>query len=166
MNHTTTELGVGLFVIAGIIALSYLSIALGDIQVLEDPPWVAQARFATVGDLKASAPVRLAGVKVGQVDQIYLKNYAAEVVLHLDPALKLPTDTIASIRTSGLLGESFVSLSPGAAEGDMKDGDRMTQTESPINLIDLIAKYAFGSVEDDDSPQGDGGDDSGLPDPF
>lgn len=151
--YTRMEIGVGLFIMAGALALGYLSLSLGALELLPQPRIHLGARFASAGELKAGAPVKLAGVAVGKVTGIALKDYAAEVSLTVDTAVELPVDTIASITTTGLLGESYVSLSPGAAEKDLKDGDRITRTEPPIDLMELISKYVFGSgVQGDETP--------------
>lgn len=143
-KYTRIEISVGLFLIAGAAILGYLSVSLGGLELMPREHYHIHARFASVGDLSSGAPVRIAGVRVGEVESIRLVDYAAEVTLHVEQPLELPADTIASIRTSGLLGESYVSLSPGGAEANMKDGDRVMQTEPAIDLIHLLSKYAFG----------------------
>jgi phospholipid/cholesterol/gamma-HCH transport system substrate-binding protein len=157
-TYSTTELSVGVFVLIGIVALGYISISIGGVE------WGAkrisvQARFASVGDLKPGAAVKIAGVKVGTVRDIELDNYAADAELRLDAELAIPSDTIASIRTEGLLGESYVLLRPGGADDDLTDGGRIPQTEPALDLIDLLVKYALSSDEDEDASGGDAIDD-------
>jgi phospholipid/cholesterol/gamma-HCH transport system substrate-binding protein len=146
-RYTRIEIAVGAFVLGGLAALAYLSVSLGSMRLLSPETMRVGARFATVGGLKEGATVRMAGVNVGKVKDIRLEDYAAEVTLEVESGLALPADTIASIRTEGLLGEAFVSLSPGASEEDLKDGGRIPRTEPPLDLIELLSKYAFGSVE-------------------
>lgn len=162
-TYSRVEIGVGIFVLLGMAALAYLSISLGEVRWFQSPQLRIDARFSSVGDLKEGAAVKMAGVRVGQVDSITLQNYAAEVVLSVQPDLALPKDTIASIRTSGLLGESHISLSPGADEANLAAGDRIMQTEPPIDLIELVSKYAFGSANEVDEPAGGG---ASAADPF
>jgi phospholipid/cholesterol/gamma-HCH transport system substrate-binding protein len=103
------------------------------------------ARFSNVGDLKVRAPVKVAGVTVGRVDSIRLADYYGEAVLSIERTVVLPRDTIASITTAGLLGDAYISLSPGAAEDNLAEGGRITHTEPALNVADLLGRYAFGS---------------------
>jgi phospholipid/cholesterol/gamma-HCH transport system substrate-binding protein len=146
-EHSKTEITVGAFVLAGGVALAYLSLALGAIEI-GPTHYSLFARFAAVGDLKRGAPVKVAGVKIGAVQDISLENYAAEVRLEIDRDIKLPSDTIGSIRVLGLLGDSYISLSPGGSEKDLSAGDHLTHTEPAIELIDLLAKFILGSSKE------------------
>lgn len=142
--NTKTEILVGAFVMLGIAALGYLSISIGGLQLVSPDRYVLKARFASVGDLKPGAPIRLAGVKVGQVTSVKLKDYSAEADLSIGRALVLPKDSVASIRTEGLLGNTYVSLTPGGSLENLRDGGLVSQTEPAIDLGDLLARYAFG----------------------
>lgn len=148
-TYSTTEIAVGGFVIAGATALAFLSFSIAGLNIFEAEGLSLQARFASVGDLKSGAVVKMAGVKVGSVKSIRLENYAAEVTLSVDPQLQLPSDTIASIRTAGLLGDSYVLLRPGGSEKNLKPNDRIAQTEPAIDLIDLVVKYALEKDNED-----------------
>ena len=148
-KHTPTELIVGLFVLAGIGSLAYLSVSIGGIQLFDTPKIYIQARFASVGDLQRGAAVKMAGVKVGSVGSIELKNYQAEVKLAVNKSLPIPTDTIASIRTEGLLGESYILLRPGGELDNLQTGGQIAQTEPAIDLIDLLVRYALEGGSDD-----------------
>src|SRR5271167_4597182 len=108
--HTRTEVMVGAFVILGIVAIAYLSISIGNLDMLHHNRYVVRARFASVGGLKPGAAIKIAGVKVGTVSALGLRDYLAEAELSIPRAVELPKDTIASIRTEGLLGSAFVSL--------------------------------------------------------
>lgn len=163
-EHTRTELAVGAFVIVGLAGLAYLSVSIGGLELLPQDRIAVKARFASVGDLKAGAAVKIAGVKVGSVGRIQLESYAAEAELLVRSDVALPEDTIASIRTEGLLGESYVLLRPGGSEEDLADGGRIGQTEPAIDLIDLLVKYALESGESSGDSEAGGGD--ALPDPF
>lgn len=150
--YTRTDISVGLFVLVGVFALGYLSISIGGLELGPSKRYTVVARFAAVGDLGEGAPVKMAGVTIGRVDSIRLKNYVAVARLRLDESVAVPEDTIASIRTSGLLGESYVSLSPGSAEKNLASGGQIMQTEPAIDLLELVEKYAFGStgIEEDE----------------
>ena len=146
LDYTRTEIAAGIFVVGGLLALAYLSISIGGIKIMPAHTYEVSARFSNIGDLKVRAPIKLAGVTVGPVRRIRLANYYAEVEMAVDQALVLPEDTIASISTAGLLGESYVSLSPGAADRNLAPGGRITHTEPAVNVVDLISKYAFGGT--------------------
>jgi phospholipid/cholesterol/gamma-HCH transport system substrate-binding protein len=106
--------------------------------------------------LKQGAPVRLAGVKVGQVTDVRLKDYLAEAELAVARSLSLPKDTVASIRSEGLLGDTYVSLSPGGSLENLREGALVTRTEPAIDLSDLLARYAFGKPSEPAPSTADG----------
>lgn len=154
-EYTKTEIVVGLFVIAGIAAISYLSVSIAGLDLFVGDRTELVARFASVGDLKEGAAVKIAGVQVGSVRSIRLDEYAAEAKILVAKDVALPADTIASIRTEGLLGEAYVLLRPGGSEKNLGPGDRVAQTEPAIDLIDLVVKYALSSDDDGgDAPAG------------
>ena len=143
--NTKAEVLVGAFVMLGIAALGYLSISIGGLQLVAPDRYALKARFASVGDLKQGAPIRIAGVKVGQVANVQLKDYLAEAELSIARSVVLPKDTVASIRSEGLLGNTYVSLTPGGSLENLHDGALIAQTEPAIDLSDLLARYAFGT---------------------
>jgi phospholipid/cholesterol/gamma-HCH transport system substrate-binding protein len=145
LDYTRTEIVAGVFVVGGLVALAYLSISISGFKILPAHTYEISARFSNIGDLKLRAPIKVAGVNVGQVRAIRLANYYAEVEMSIEQTLELPEDTIASISTAGLLGESYVSLSPGASDRNLPPAGRITHTEPAVNVVDLISKYAFGS---------------------
>ena len=145
-NHSRLEISVGAFVAAGLAMVAYRAISLGNVRVLSGDRTTIVARFSSIGDLRKAAPVRIAGVNVGQVGNIQLADYVARIELRIDADVKIPSDTIASIRTSGLLGESFVSLSPGGSDRVLRDGETIVQTEPAMDITQLLQKYAFGST--------------------
>lgn len=144
-NHSRLEISVGAFVAAGLAMIAYLALSLGNVHLLSGKRTALVARFSSIGDLRKAAPIRIAGVNVGQVGAIQLADYVAHIELLIDAEVKIPADTIASIRTSGLLGESFVSLSPGGSDRMLGDGDAIAQTEPALDITQLLQKYAFGS---------------------
>lgn len=147
MKKFYIELTAGVFVLLGILAFAYLSIQLGGVNLLGGEAYEVTATFSQVGALRGGAPVVIAGVDVGEVQDVRLKNYAAIVRMHIRSDIELPTDSIASIRTRGLIGEQYVAVSPGGARETVEPGGRITETEPAIDLHSLIAKYAFGEVE-------------------
>jgi phospholipid/cholesterol/gamma-HCH transport system substrate-binding protein len=145
------EFGVGVFVLLGLAALVYLTLKLGAGELIGSDTYPVEARFANTGGLSTGATVMLAGVTVGRVDVIRLdpEDYSAIVEMRIRSGLALPTDTMASIKTSGLIGDKFVALAPGADEELLRPSARITMTESALELESLISKMAFGSVKNE-----------------
>ena len=148
MEKKSIEAAVGIFVILGMICVGYLTIKLGKMQVIGDNTYPLYARFESVSGLKPGAFVEMAGVPVGQVDSITLDNKekVAVVKLKIKKNVTLADDVIASISTSGLIGDKYVKLTPGGADENLKPGGTITETESAVDLESLISKYVFGSV--------------------
>ncbi|MBI1894564.1 MAG: outer membrane lipid asymmetry maintenance protein MlaD [Candidatus Rokubacteria bacterium] len=147
MKRTNLELTVGGFVLIGILALGYLSINLGRVELLGRRGYMIFADFPTVGGLKSGSSVEIAGVEVGRVDSIRLANYQARVTFRIQEGVKLQEDTIASIKTKGLIGEKYVRLSPGGSDRVIQSGGQIREVEAPVDLEELIGKYIFGQVE-------------------
>jgi len=150
MKQSSLELGVGVFVLLGIICVGYLTIRLGEIEVLGDKTYILNARFKSVAGLKAGAQVEIAGVQVGQVDAIALdpKDQVAMVRLKIKEGIVLSDDVIASVKTAGLLGDKYIQLSPGGSDKILKPGDMITETEPVLDIEGLIGKFAFGKVKE------------------
>ena len=148
MKKSSVELGVGIFVIIGLICVGYLTIQLGKMKLLGDDHYYLNARFLSVTGLKAGAQVEIAGVEVGQVDSISLdpKDNVAMVRLKIQKTIVLTDDVIASIKTSGLIGDRYIKLSPGGSDTILEPEDTITETESALDIEELISKYAFGDV--------------------
>jgi len=139
------DLVVGLFVLAGFGAVAYLSLSVGGVSLGRTGGLMLFADFDEIGGLKPRAQVVISGVKVGQVASIGLDDsYRARVRLDLERGLKLPVDTSASIMTSGLLGDRYVSLQLGGDQELLKSGDQITMTESAVVLERLIGKLVYG----------------------
>jgi phospholipid/cholesterol/gamma-HCH transport system substrate-binding protein len=151
MKKSHIETLVGLFVLLGLAAVAYLSVKLGGGSLLSGDTYVIEARFDNAGGLNAGGSVLLAGVPVGRVEGIHVDtgDFSAIATLRVNASVKLPTDTMASIKTTGLIGDKYVALAPGADETMLKEGERITMTESSVDLESLIGKMAFGKVEDD-----------------
>jgi phospholipid/cholesterol/gamma-HCH transport system substrate-binding protein len=140
------ELGVGLFMLVGVVALAYLSVRFGQVDLLGGGGYTVYADFPTVGGLKTGASVEIAGVAVGRVASIRLQDYQARVALAIDKGVQLQDDAIVSIKTKGLIGEKFVQISPGGSDKTVQPGGRLTEVEAPVDLEELISKYVFGKV--------------------
>lgn len=154
MKQSKLELSVGLFVVLGLAAVAYLALKLGAGSMLGGDTYLIEARFDNAGGLHSGCNVQLAGVTVGRVEAVRFDpaDFSAIATLRIVSALKLPTDTMASVKTSGLIGDKFIALAPGADSESLKSGARITMTESAVDLESLISKMAFGSVNKEQPP--------------
>jgi phospholipid/cholesterol/gamma-HCH transport system substrate-binding protein len=146
MERSKVNIAVGVFVVLGILALGYLSIKLGRVAIFSGGGYLVVADFPSVGGLRPGASVEIAGVEVGRVESIGLADYQARVVLRLSSNVKLQEDTIASIKTKGLIGEKFIRISPGGSEKTIAPNGRIREVEPPVDLEEIISKYMFGKV--------------------
>jgi phospholipid/cholesterol/gamma-HCH transport system substrate-binding protein len=146
MRRANLELAVGIFVLLGLACLAYLAINLGKMEVF-GRGYQIYANFDNVSGLKTGAMVEVAGVEVGRVDAIQLTNlFQARVSMKVQNGLKIHDDAIASIRTKGIIGDKFVKLSPGNSEKLIRAGGTIIDTESAIDLEELISSYIHGKV--------------------
>lgn len=145
MKKFSVETAVGLFMVGGFLCFAWLSVRLGDVQFFNESGYAVTARFGSISGLKEGAQVEVAGVKVGKVAGIHLdpQEYEAVVSLAIDEGVNLSQDSIASIRTAGIIGDRYIDISPGGAEEYLKPGAEITETESAINLEQLVSKYIF-----------------------
>ena len=146
MNHSRTDILVGLFVLVGITCLGYLAIRLGKLELFGAQGYVLFADFASVAGLKPGDPVEIAGVKVGRVESMGLADDKARLTLRLNDGVKLQEDVIASVRARGLIGDKFVLVSPGASDKIIPAGGRIRETDSPPDIPDLIGKIVGGDL--------------------
>ena len=146
MERTRVNVAVGIFLVLGIVALGYLSIKLGRVSLFGARGYVVTADFASSSGLKTGANVEIAGVAVGRVESIGLKNDQAHVVIRMQPQVQITEDAIVSIKTKGLIGERYVNISPGGSDRMVPPNGRLTEVEPPVDLEELISKYVFGKV--------------------
>jgi phospholipid/cholesterol/gamma-HCH transport system substrate-binding protein len=147
MEKAKLELVVGAFVLVGIVCLGYLSIKLGKLEIIGGHFYDIEAEFNSVSGLKPGATVEIAGVEVGRVKAIALKEDRGSVTLAIHNDIKLYSDTIASIKTRGIIGEKYVSLSPGGSGQILQAGSRIRDTESGLDLEELVSQYIHGKVK-------------------
>lgn len=153
MKQPNLELSVGVFVLFGIAAIVWFAVQAGAGEAIGTSTYEVKARFSNIGGLKSGSQVLIAGVPVGRVGKIDLDDqFAAIVHLNVEQQVHLPTDTIASIKTSGLIGDKYIALAPGADTENVKPGDTLTDTESALDLESLISRFAFGNVSASPSP--------------
>jgi len=138
---------VGLFMLAGFLSLAYLAIKLGDVEFFGTSEYRVKALFGNVSGLTEGSDVEIAGVKVGKVAHIYLDDASAKVEMLINPGVKIPDDSIASIRTQGLIGDKYIKISPGGSEENVGPGGLITETESAVDIEELISKYIFDKKE-------------------
>jgi phospholipid/cholesterol/gamma-HCH transport system substrate-binding protein len=145
MKKMNLEMIVGLFLLTGFASFSFIAIKMGDINLFKEDTYPVTARFVSIGGLKEGAVVEIAGVKVGKVSSIELDGGDYEAVVHLDisKAVHLSDDSIASIRTAGIIGDRFIKLTPGGSEDYLAPGAEIQETESAISLEELVSKYIF-----------------------
>ena len=146
MNRSTIDLWVGIFVIIGFGAIVVLALKVGNLTTLNAAPtYQLEARFDNIGGLKLRAPVKAAGVVVGRVSNVRLdpKTYEAIVSINVETGYEFSKDTIASILTSGLLGEVYMGLETGGDTLMLASGARIGKTQSAVVLEKLISQFMF-----------------------
>ena len=151
MNKTILDLWVGLFVIAGIAALVFLTLKVGSMNAVStSESYEVVARFENIGGLKSRAPVKSAGVVVGRVVDVTFDNetYEAAVTLRLDKRYAFPKDSSAAIMTSGLLGEQYIGIEAGGDSEKLKDQDRILITQDAVVLENLIGQFLYGKAQE------------------
>ena len=142
------EGAVGIFVLIGLLCVAYLTVKLGRMEVFQSGGYELSARFTSINGLRKGADIEVAGVKVGRVSGIRLDpaHGLAVVTLRLDDTLIVADDAIASIKTSGLIGDKYINLDPGGSDIKLKSGETISDTQSAVDLEELISKYVFGKV--------------------
>ena len=149
MEKRAIDWWVGIFVLLGIAALVVLALRVGNLSGFAyNDGYVLYADFSNVGSLKPRSPVKLGGVTIGEVTHIGMnpKTFMAKVTMRIEPKVKLPTDTGASIYTEGLLGEQYVSIQPGGMPQDLQPGGTITMTQSAVNIDQLIGQMVFSKA--------------------
>jgi len=147
MRRSVVDLSVGIFILIGLVALGWMSVKLGKIDLFGTRGYTLTADFPSVGGLKAGSSVEIAGVEVGRVNAIVLdKDFQARVVMTIRPEVKLQDDSIASIKTKGLIGERYIRISPGGSDKVIAPNGRIREVEPPVDFEELLSKYIFGKV--------------------
>jgi len=149
MKKISVEVSVGIFVLIGILSVGYLTIKLGKMEWFGEDSYPLYARFQSVAGLKNGAQIEMAGVEIGKVDSIKLDQefYVAVVKLKIKNDVKLTDDVIASIKTSGLIGDKYINISSGGSDVVLKSEDTIIDTVSAVDLESLVSKYVFGGVD-------------------
>jgi len=149
MKNNSIEMFVGLFMLIGFGAFVYLALQLGEVSFLTDSKtYVIEAEFDNVSGVKKGASVQVAGVVVGEVSAVKLgEDDVAILSLKVDKTIELPTDSMASVKSQGIIGDKYIQLSPGGDEELFKPGEIIVDTESSLDIESLISKFAFGSAK-------------------
>jgi len=149
MNNRTIEFFVGCFVLLGLAAVLYLAIQVGSARFFGSDSYTLEARFSSASGVNPGSRVEIAGVRVGTVKDVILNDrFFAIVTLELPNKLQLDDDTIASVKTAGLIGDRFIDLSPGGSGMTLEAGDLIVDTESALDIESLISRFAFGGIDD------------------
>jgi phospholipid/cholesterol/gamma-HCH transport system substrate-binding protein len=149
MKKYSQETIVGIFVVLGIVCIGYMTVKLGNVGFFGDDTYSLTARFNKVTGLKLGNPVSIMGLEVGKVTDFKMDQEAllAVVTMRIDKDVKIYDDAIASIKTEGLIGDKYIDIDPGGGGDLLGSGAQITETESPIDIGELIGKYAFGDAE-------------------
>lgn len=146
MEKKWLEFSVGVFLIVGFLCLAYLSFSLGHLGFGRSS-YEVRAVFHNVSGLKSNAAVTMAGVNIGDVRQVLLQNGQAVVVMSIQNEVQIEEDSVASIKTMGIIGDKYVAISPGAMEKYIEPGGEIRETRAPLDLESLISKFVFGSLD-------------------
>jgi phospholipid/cholesterol/gamma-HCH transport system substrate-binding protein len=149
MKNNTLEMVVGLFMVIGFAAFVYLALQLGEVSFLSDSKtYLLKAEFDNVAGVKKGASVQVAGVVVGEVAVVELsEDEVAVLSLKIDNSLEVPIDSMASVKSQGIIGDKYIQLSLGGEEELFKPGELLIDTESSLDIESLISKFAFGSAK-------------------
>ncbi len=147
MKRLSLELAVGVFMVIAIACLAYLSVHLGDVNFFGDNMYQISAQFDDIGGLRPGAEVTIAGVSVGEVTDIRLNDdYYGEVTMDISQEVRLFQDAIAAVKTRGLIGEKYVSLSPGGAAQPISPGGKIRDTQPAVDLESVISEFVHGQL--------------------
>ncbi|MCL7488139.1 MAG: outer membrane lipid asymmetry maintenance protein MlaD [Desulfobulbaceae bacterium] len=149
MKKMFAEIFVGIFLVAGFVALGWLALQLGEVSWLTGSnTYSLAAEFGNISGVKSGADVQVAGVRIGTVDELSLNEDAyALVTMKIDRSVEIPIDSIASVKSQGIIGDKFIQISLGGDEEVFRQGEVIRDTESAIDIESLISKFAFGQVK-------------------
>ena len=155
MKKYSMESVVGIFMVIGLLCLGYMTIKLGKVSLFGDDYYVLYTRFDSVSGLRVDSPVEINGIEAGRVDLLSMdqEKQAALVALKIKKGVKVYDDAIASIKTAGLIGDKFIKIDQGGSGEILKPGGTIIDTASPLDIEELIGKYAFGNIKKDDKKE-------------
>jgi phospholipid/cholesterol/gamma-HCH transport system substrate-binding protein len=149
MKKYSKETVVGIFVVAGLVCIGFMTIKLGNVGILDDDTYALNARFNRVTGLREGNPVNMLGLEIGRVANFKMvqDEQAVIVEMRINKGIKIYDDALAAIKIEGLIGDRYMDIAPGGAGELLKPGETITETQSPTDLNELIGKYAFGDVK-------------------
>ena len=149
MGNSRVEITVGLFLVMGFLALGWLALQLGEVPWLTGAKtYTLNAEFNNISGVKAGADIQISGVTVGKVRQLHLsEDNLAIVTMQLDKGVTVPMDSMASVKSQGIIGDKFIQITLGGDETAYQPGETIVDTESSVDLESLISKFAFGQVD-------------------
>ena len=155
MKKYSIETVVGIFVVIGLICVAFMTVKLGKVSFFGDNYYSLYANFASVSGLRVGNLVEIDGIEVGRVENLSIdqEKQAALVELKVRKGIKVYDDAGASIKTAGLIGDKFIKIDPGGGGELLKPGGRISETNAPIDIEELISKYAFGDIKKDDKKE-------------
>ena len=156
-----TQFLVGIFAVAGIAALIFLSVRLGRVEIFPAPGYTLFANFDNISGLKSGDQVQIAGVGVGKVTTITLKDNRAHVALHINDGVQIDDEAFAAIKSSGIIGDKFIAVALGPGDRTLADGNVIRHTQSSVVLEDLIGQLINGSGSSSSGGSGGSGSSSG-----
>ena len=149
MGNSRVEITVGLFLVMGFLALGWLAMQLGEVSWLTGAKsYTLNAEFNNISGVKLGADIQISGVTVGKVRQLRLnEDNLALVAMQIDKGVKVPVDSIASVKSQGIIGDKFIQITLGGDETAYQPGETIVDTESAVDLESLISKFAFGQMD-------------------
>jgi phospholipid/cholesterol/gamma-HCH transport system substrate-binding protein len=149
MKKYALETTAGIFVLVGLLSVGYMTVKLGRVSLFGDSTYLLFAQFTSVSGLRPGSSVTMYGLDIGQVAKFTMDQQKglALVEMEIHRGIRIYDDAIASIKTEGLIGDRYVSIDPGGAGAVLKPGGTITDTQPPVDLNELIGKYAFGEVK-------------------
>jgi len=148
MKKYSKETVVGIFVVIGLLCIGYMTVKLGNVGFFGENAYSLYGKFTTVTGLRVGNPINMLGLEIGRVEKFTMDQENQQVVVEfkINKGIEIYDDAIASIKTEGLIGDKYVAIDPGGGGDLLADGDTITDTNSPTDIMDLVSKYAFGDV--------------------
>lgn len=149
MKKYSNETIVGIFVVLGLAAIGFMAVRIGNMSIAGDSTYSLHAPFSTVSGLRVGNSIEMMGMEIGRVAAFKMDQEKQQAIaeLRINKEIQIFDDAIASIKTAGLIGDKYVEIDPGGGGDQLGNGDTIIETESPVDIMELVSKYAFGDVE-------------------
>lgn len=148
-TNSRVEIAVGLFLVLGLVAFGWLALRLGEVSWLTgSSTYTLYAEFENISGIKNGSEVQIAGVSVGSVAELRLNEEGKAVAtFKLNKGVQIPKDSIASVKSQGIIGDKFIRIMPGGDKTSYQSGETIVDTESSLDIESLISKFALGGVK-------------------